>query len=147
MKSLSRVQLFATPWTVAYQAPLSMEFSMQEYWSGLPFPSPNPKINTWINKSRIFTWSGACLPLQWDKIWSQNISQILVKFLIKRGGSEKWNVFCHYKPSAIAVLQCKLVKPEETQEGEKYLPASSHQTAATMYSELWGNSGYENTGP
>jgi len=37
---LSRVLLFATPWTVACQAPLSMEFSRQEYWSGLPFPSP-----------------------------------------------------------------------------------------------------------
>ena len=40
VKSLSRVQLFATPWIVAYQAPLSMEFSRQEYWSGLPFCSP-----------------------------------------------------------------------------------------------------------
>ena len=40
MKSLSRVQLFATLWTVAYQAPLSIGFSRQEYWSGLPFPSP-----------------------------------------------------------------------------------------------------------
>ena len=40
MKSFSRVQLFATPWTVAYQAPQSMEFSSQEYWSGLPLPSP-----------------------------------------------------------------------------------------------------------
>ena len=40
MKSLSRVRPFATPWTVAYQAPQSMEFSRQEYWSGLPFPSP-----------------------------------------------------------------------------------------------------------
>ena len=39
-KSLSRVWLFATPWTVACQAPLSMEFSRQEYWSELPFPSP-----------------------------------------------------------------------------------------------------------
>ena len=38
--SLSRVRLFATPWTVAYQAPPSMGFSRQEYWSGLPFPSP-----------------------------------------------------------------------------------------------------------
>ena len=38
--SLSRVRLFATPWTVAYQASLSMGFSRQEYWSGLPFPSP-----------------------------------------------------------------------------------------------------------
>ena len=34
----SHVQLFVTPWTVARQAPLSMEFSQQEYWSGLPFP-------------------------------------------------------------------------------------------------------------
>ena len=40
VKSLSRVQLFSTPWTVAYQASLSMGFSRQEYWSGLPFPSP-----------------------------------------------------------------------------------------------------------
>ena len=39
-ESLSHVRLFATPWTVAHQAPLSMGFSRQEYWSGLPFPSP-----------------------------------------------------------------------------------------------------------
>ena len=37
---LSRVWLFATPWTVAHQAPLSMEFSRQKYWSELPFPTP-----------------------------------------------------------------------------------------------------------
>ena len=40
VKSLSHVQPFATPWTVAYQAPPSVEFSRPEYWSGLPFPSP-----------------------------------------------------------------------------------------------------------
>ena len=40
MKSLSHVRLFVAPWTVAYQAPPSMDFSRQEYWSGLPFPSP-----------------------------------------------------------------------------------------------------------
>ena len=40
VKSLSCVQLFATPWTVAYQASPSMGFSRQQYWSGLPFPSP-----------------------------------------------------------------------------------------------------------
>ena len=40
VKSLSRVQLFVTPWTVAYQTPPSMEFPRQEYWSGLPCPSP-----------------------------------------------------------------------------------------------------------
>ena len=40
VKSLSRVRLFATPWIVAYEASPSMGFSRQEYWSGLPFPSP-----------------------------------------------------------------------------------------------------------
>ena len=40
VKLLSRVQLFGTPWTIAHQAPLSMGFSRQEYWSGVPFPSP-----------------------------------------------------------------------------------------------------------
>ena len=39
VKSFSRVQLFATPWIVAHQAPLSMGFSRQECWKGLPFPS------------------------------------------------------------------------------------------------------------
>ncbi|CAM9128069.1 unnamed protein product [Rangifer tarandus platyrhynchus] len=40
VKSLSHVQLFVTPWTVAYHTPPSMGFSRQEYWSGFPFPSP-----------------------------------------------------------------------------------------------------------
>ena len=42
---LSCVQLFVTPWTVAHQAPLSMEFSRQEYWNGLPFPSPGDLLD------------------------------------------------------------------------------------------------------
>ena len=46
--SLSRVRLFVTPWTVAYQAPPSMGFSSQEYWSGLPFPSPGDLLNPGI---------------------------------------------------------------------------------------------------
>ena len=48
VKSLSRFWLFATPWTVAYQAPPSMGFSRQEYWSGLPFPSPRDLPNPGI---------------------------------------------------------------------------------------------------
>ena len=48
MKSLSRVPLLATPWTAAYQAPLSMGFSRQEYWSGLPFPPPGDLPNPGI---------------------------------------------------------------------------------------------------
>ena len=45
VKSLSRVWLFATPWTVVCQAPLSMGFSRQEYWRRLPFPSPGDLLN------------------------------------------------------------------------------------------------------
>ena len=48
MKSLRHVRLFATPWGVAYQAPPSVGFSRQEYWSGLPFPSPGDLPNPGI---------------------------------------------------------------------------------------------------
>ena len=48
VKSLSHVRLFATPWTVAHHAPPSMGFSRQEYWSGLPFPSPGDLPNPGI---------------------------------------------------------------------------------------------------
>ena len=44
MKSLCRVRLLATPWTAAYQAPPSMGFSRQEYWSGLSLPSLNVSV-------------------------------------------------------------------------------------------------------
>ena len=48
VKLLSHVRLFVTPWTVTCQAPLSMGFSRQEYWSGLPFPSPGDLPNPGI---------------------------------------------------------------------------------------------------
>ena len=56
VKSLSCVRLFVIPWIVAYQSPQSMEFSRQEYWSGLPFPSPgdlaDPGIEPWSPASQ-----------------------------------------------------------------------------------------------
>ena len=61
VKSLSRVQLFATPWTVAYKAPVCMEFSRQEYWSGLPFPSPGDLPHSGI-KPRSPTLQADALP-------------------------------------------------------------------------------------
>ena len=48
VKSLSHVRLLATPWTAAYQAPPSMGFSRQEYWSGVPLPSPQSVLTTII---------------------------------------------------------------------------------------------------
>ena len=50
-QSLSRVRLFATPWTVARQAPLCMGFSRQEYWSGRPFPPPGIFLTQGLNSS------------------------------------------------------------------------------------------------
>ena len=64
LSCFSCVQLFATLWTVAHQAPLSMGFPRQEYWSGLPFPSPGDLPNSGIEPasfmssalaSRVFT--------------------------------------------------------------------------------------------
>ena len=62
-KALSRVQLFATPWAVAYQASQSMGFSRQEYWSGLPFPSPGDLPDPGI-ESRSPTLEADALPTE-----------------------------------------------------------------------------------
>ena len=53
VKTLSRVRLLVTPWTAAYQAPPSMGFSRQEYWSGLPLPSPRRVL---MEKKDHLTW-------------------------------------------------------------------------------------------
>ena len=63
LSHLSRVQLFATPWTVTHQASLSMGFFRQEYWSGLPFPSPGDPIQG-LNPSLLclLCWQEGPLP-------------------------------------------------------------------------------------
>ena len=62
VESPSCVQLFATPWTVALQAPLSMGFPRQEYWSGLPFPSPRVLPDPGV-KPESPVWQADSLPL------------------------------------------------------------------------------------
>ena len=63
MKSLCRVQLFVTPWTVTHQVPPSVEFSRQDYWSGLPFPSPGELPDPGIEPRSPALWADA-LPSQ-----------------------------------------------------------------------------------
>ena len=53
VKSLSRVRLLATPWTTAHQAPPSMGFSRQEYWSGVPLPSPGNRLVVDVNSAAV----------------------------------------------------------------------------------------------
>ena len=55
VKSLSCVRLLSTPWTAAHQAPLSMGFSRQEYWSGVPFRLPELPLSWWFRAYRLWT--------------------------------------------------------------------------------------------
>ena len=113
VKSLSRVRLCATPWTVARQAPPSMGFSRQEYWSGLPFPSPGdlPKpgdvtqvsriagrrFNLWATREALHCFS-VILPVPW---WSQKLSSPFLLFFLSLSlsfitsllSSQNWSVF------------------------------------------------------
>ena len=61
VKSLSRVLLLATPWTAAYQAPPSMGFSRQEYWSGVPAPSPLVTVCCSVQFSRSVVSDSLCV--------------------------------------------------------------------------------------
>ena len=63
VKSLSLVRFFVTPWTAAYQAPPSMGFSRQAYWSGLPFPSP-------VHESEKWNWSHSVVS---DSLWPHEL--------------------------------------------------------------------------
>ena len=65
MKSLSHVWLFATSWTIAYQAPPSMGFSRQEYWSGMPLPSPSDPLQLSESWQNHYTWE-VCSANWWD---------------------------------------------------------------------------------
>ena len=77
-KSLSRVRLLATPWTAAYQAPPSIGFSRQEYWSGVPLPSP--LVSVWYVSNFLESHKHLCknkngtkslaIKYNTDKIWS-----------------------------------------------------------------------------
>ena len=57
----SHVQLFVTPWTVAHQGPLSMRFSRQEYWSGLPYPPPDDLPHPGIKSMSLLSPALACM--------------------------------------------------------------------------------------
>ena len=85
MKSLGRVRLFATPWTAAHQAPLSMGISRQEYWSGVPLPSPFDYRET-LNHSEsddfLFKWKldeegNASLPMHEHSKYSLKILKLV----------------------------------------------------------------------
>ena len=75
VKSLSRAGLLPTPWTGAYQAPPSMGFSRQEYWSGVPVPS----LSSWIDKNK------EKYQIHYPTWWTQNIFEGSMSEMAKRG--------------------------------------------------------------
>jgi len=86
VKSLSRVRPSATPWTAAFQVPPSMGFSRQEYWSGVPFPSPYTRSRLWEMPFREFYWNcrhsqlGSCQKnLSLSHMWRNRISMVIIK--------------------------------------------------------------------
>ena len=78
VKSLSRVRLFATPWTVAHQAPPSMWFSRQEYWSGLPFPPPGDLPDPGIEPRSPALQADAFWPLSHQGSLSTQLKHLLL---------------------------------------------------------------------
>ena len=89
VKSLSRVRLLATPWTAAYQAPPSMGFSRQEYWRGVPLPSP-PR------KPFIFTFLLFKHPENWVMITTFKAS---IRMAILNNGILIWRIIWKYSNS------------------------------------------------
>ena len=79
--SFSRVQLFATPWTVAHQAPLSMGFSRQEYWSGLPCPPPGDLPNTGIKPTSL-TFPALAGRFFTTTTWEAKSTQLIGKIIL-----------------------------------------------------------------
>ena len=98
MKSLSHVQLSATPWTTAHQAPPSMGFSRQEYWSGVPLPSPTMEYSVQFSSFqslscvRLFAtpWTAACQELS-----SINFRSLLRLMSIESVMPSNHLILCH----------------------------------------------------
>ena len=110
-QSLSHIWLFATPWTLACQAPLSMEFSRQEYWSGLPFPFPGDLPNPGIEPASLalegmFLTTAAAKSLQsCPTLWPQRRQPTRLPRPWDTPGKNT-GVGCHF------LLQCRKVKSE-----------------------------------
>ena len=91
MKSLSRVQLFETPWTIAYQALRSMGLSRQECWSGLPFPSPGDLPDPGIEPATAQTVKH--LPTMWEtRVQSLGWEDLLGKGMATHSSILAWKI-------------------------------------------------------
>ena len=97
-----------TPWTVASQAPASMEFSRQEYWSGVPFPSPEPELRDIVTKNLKCRKDELFMTSLFHVTFWKNIPLFLF-FRFKRGQLNTWLMGCNFwKVGAAAYKGCPL---------------------------------------
>ena len=128
VKSLSRVRLSATPWTVAYQAPPSMGFSRQKYWSGVPLPSPDtciPVANScWCMANIITILQSNYPPIKINKLKKKvccSISCIFVdwfKNVVHIENGSFWQIVSAEWKSRVVDDNYMEKKEEETEEGD-----------------------------
>ena len=115
----SRVQLSATLWTIAHQAPLSMGFSRQEYWSELPCPPPGdlPDPGTNLHLLRLLYWQVGSLPLMapgkpkmvhllWEIVWQ--LLKKLKRVTIWPRNSTHWHILKRIQGTSLAVQWLRL---------------------------------------
>ena len=127
MKSLSRVRLLATPWTAAYQAPLSMGFSRQEYWSGVPLPSPPHLL------AHLFSQYSTASSLSSSNIHLLSIPWLyqVLSYLrdLSQAVCSAWNASLKnfpFHPPAFSVNNMSILRPSLITQPEICFPLSLH---------------------
>ena len=137
VKSLSRVWLVATPWTAAHQAPPSMGFSRQEYWSGVPLPSPTPVLFTIFPQkvNHVNTGSELCFRRSVTKLkcklaWYRLLRMKMYIHWYRKCGkmSQKWE--------KMTKLSRKEIWSDTISLFEFFTRTSSHQITMKEYKQL-----------
>ena len=137
-KSLSHVWLCATPWTAAYQAPPSMGFSRQEYWSGLPLPSPwcknSRRYNIYEQKLSAFRLIVSSLNWKWQRKWFSRVWLFVTAYSPWNSLGQNTGVGSHFLLEGIfptqgsnsGLLHCKQILYHLSYQGspwDKILPS------------------------
>ena len=131
VKSLSRVRLLATPWTAAYQAPLSMGFSRQEYWSGVPLPSPTQPL-------RLRSASDSkCKGILWQQGYPHGLKEVFSEDLTTSFHNSPTSRLARSDTRGVTVSEMKSAKGMAKMIGAA--AAKSLQSCPTLCDPIYGS--------